>query len=263
MLHYKQIIINLQGMYFMKKALITGLISFCISISANADSVIGIYAGASIWKTDADGGYEVPDYDGFNVEIEESKGETNSMAYVALEHPMPYLPNIRVMQTNISHEGNGQYSFTGLSSVSFEGEMELNHTDFTFYYEVLDNYLSLDLGLTARVFDGYLSIGFSDAKSEIDSTLGMAFAKAQVELPLTGLGVGLELQGGDSGSEKGLDTNLFLQYESPIGIGIAGGYRSLDTQVDAKAKHPITKKTLGATVDFKIEGPYLSIFYHF
>lgn len=247
----------------MKRVLLASLISLCLSIDAQADSILGIYVGASIWRTDADGGYEVPDYDKFKVDIEESKGETNSMLYVALEHPIPFLPNVRLAQTNITHAGNGQYSFLAGTPVRFKGEMELNHTDLTFYYEVLDNYLSLDLGVTVRTFDGFLAVGFNANKSAIDSTLGMLFAKAQIELPLTGLGLGLELQGGDRNGEKATDANIYLQYETSVGIGIASGYRSLDTEVDAKARDPRTQKKLDATVDFKINGPYLSLFYHF
>jgi len=246
----------------MKRVLFLGLITLCASMSTQADSVFGIYTGASIWRTDATGGYEVPAYDGFQVDIAESKGENNSILYFAIEHPVPYLPNARLAQSNISHDGNGEYSFDVIPAVEFEGEMELNHTDITLYYEVLDNFISLDLGLTARMFDGFLSVGFSEDKSDLNSTLGLLYAKTQVELPLTGLGVGLELQGGKKSNEEATDANIYLQYETSIGIGITGGYRSLDTEISAKAKHPLTKKKLDATADFTIEGPYLSIFYH-
>ena len=267
-------------MYFMKKVLLAGLLTLCTSISAQAETALGFYAGSALWKTDADGSIEVPELGGYTIDMDKSTltDENNSMHYFAIEHPVTGLPNFRITQTNIKHEGQGSFSYFGQTS-TIKGEVDLGHTDFTFYYKPVNNIFVLDLGATIRVFDGHLKVDFSDQETPLDSTFALLYIKAAAEFPF-GLNFGIDINYGDQEimndlsfdafnelgitdedkDEKGLDINTFIQYESPLGIGISAGYRSLDTDIGAEAK--AFNKTYDATVEFKINGPYLSIIYH-
>ena len=78
---------------------------------------------------------------------------------------MPLLPNIRLQHSDLNWSGNGWINAgTDLNGTPFvvaeqaDISLDLSHTDATFYYEVLDNVVDLDLGITARLFDGEASL---------------------------------------------------------------------------------------------------------
>src|SRR5690606_18764663 len=114
------------------------------------------------------------------------------------EHPVPYLPNIRLGQTNLTHDGFGVLHFLG-TDYAFRGTIDLSHTDVTGYYEVLDNIVSLDLGLTARIFDGEIKTDFIASTIPLDSVYALLYANVQVDIPATGLALGAIMNVGDNG----------------------------------------------------------------
>ena len=110
---------------------------------------------------------------------------------------------------------------------------DLSHIDGTFYYEILDNWVNLDVGLTARMFDGEVSIKGASGEGaiEIDAPIPMAYVNARFELPLTGLyasALGNVIAYGDN---KVTDMTLALGYELGI-LGLELGYRNFDVQLE-------------------------------
>ena len=133
---------------------IAGALLLMISHIAQADTLFGIYAGAGTWQQEFGGDVN----SGFaDVSVENDLGlddDDGNIFYVAVEHGVPVLPNVRAQLFTIDVEGdnvlsraiefNGQ-TFTVADLVSTE--IELTQSDAVFYYEVLDNVVSLDLGL--------------------------------------------------------------------------------------------------------------------
>ena len=89
--------------------------------------------------------------------------DSNTVFYVALEHGVPLLPNIRAQHFAMDVDGSNVLS----RSIEFNGEtfnlsedintaIDLQQSDAVLYYEVLDNYLSLDLGLAVSFIEGIL-----------------------------------------------------------------------------------------------------------
>ncbi len=166
--------------------------------------------------------------------------ETGKSFYVALEHPVPILPNIRLQSTDldISEKGTLTKPYTFDGKVYTVGEevqstTDLSHIDGTFYYEILDNWVNLDVGLTVRMFDGEVSIKGASGEGaiEIDAPIPMAYVNARFELPLTGLyasALGNVIAYGDN---KVTDMTLALGYELGI-LGLELGYRNFDVQLE-------------------------------
>jgi len=127
---------------------------------AQAD-VLGFGAQVGYWDSKLSGDVAA---NGGSVDVKDEldlDGESSSQLSLYLEHPIPLLPNVRVAYINIDQTARGQLSdnFDGISAGSdVRSDLELEQLDVTLYYEVLDNWVNLDLGLTVRDFSGDLLV---------------------------------------------------------------------------------------------------------
>lgn len=222
---------------------------------ANAD-VVGVGANVSYWDSDLSG--KVVNK-GSAVDIEndlnlDSDSNANFTAY--LEHPVPVLPNVRVNYTSISQNGSGQVGpdgFDGIFSADVDSELDLDQLDATFYYEVLDNWVNLDLGLTARKLDGELIVRdkaglFPVSKTTVEGVIPMGYAAARFDLPLTGVSVGGEGNLISFDGDSLHDFNVYGQYELSL-LQLRAGYRqmSIDYEDDDDK------------MDVELSGPFASV----
>lgn len=250
----------------MKKVLIYSLLAFSFHTYANdiSDSGFDIYIGSSIWYTDANGGIEAPSID-YTLELkEENINKTyNGIYFFTFEHPLRYLPDIRLTQNNVDHKGKGSLVF--ITTFPIEGAIDLSHSDITFYYNVLDGMGFIDIGATARIFDGelYLKIlpSGTGSTSDLSTTLGLFFLHTGINLPLSGLSMGLSLNAGDNGNDRSADGMFYMQYEIPQGLGVTGGYRYMNTDIASKGS--IGPINIDINASFNIYGPSVSLYYHF
>ena len=72
--------------------------------------------------------------------------------------------------------------------------LDLTHTDATFYYELLDNVVDLDLGLLRRLFDGEASSDRRNPTGDIESRCCGAIALWQLGVADTTTGLSPMLQ---------------------------------------------------------------------
>ncbi|WP_414729237.1 TIGR04219 family outer membrane beta-barrel protein [Zhongshania aliphaticivorans] len=222
-----------------KRLIALAILAASASVSSQAD-IVGATAGAYMWKQSWDGDVKAGSD---SIDMNDDLGyddETGKSFYVALEHPVPVLPNIRLQSTDldISEKGTLTKPYTFDGKVYTVGEevqstTDLSHIDGTFYYEILDNWVNLDVGLTVRMFDGEVSIKGASGEGaiEIDAPIPMAYVNARFELPLTGLyasALGNVIAYGDN---KVTDMTLALGYELGI-LGLELGYRNFDVQLE-------------------------------
>lgn len=244
----------------MKKLLIASALSLCLPAVAQADA-LGLRIGVNAWQQNYEGTTQSgPD----QIDIEDDLGYSDDdgfQGYISFEHPIPIIPNILIQRTVIDSDANGT-----LNNVEFDGEfydgdvgstMDLTHTDATLYYEILDNWISLDLGLTARVFEEGIELEEQSTNTssslDIDYAIPMLYAAVKFDLPLTGLYVGADGNGVSYDDDTLLDLKAMVGWESPIGLGIELGYRYFDLEYeDGEDKADVT-----------IEGPYAGLFFHF
>jgi outer membrane protein len=246
-----------------KLTLLAALVASTIPF-AQADTLLGVYAGFGSWDSTFDGDLGQPSITLKDLGAESHK---NKYYYIALEHPIPILPNVRLEHVDINSKQTKQInkSFT-LDGTSYaindtvESELDLTHTDATLYYEILDNWINLDLGLTARKFDGF---AYAKAKNEpsnakkvkVDQTLPMLYGKVQFDLPFSGLSAGVEGNYISYQGDKITDYSAKVSYlfDSVLDVGLEAGYRKFNLTID--------DDDLQTTVNLK--GPYVAAIAHF
>lgn len=204
----------------MKKTAITlGLISLCASYSGQADTLLGLYAGAQGWNMETTGGFSE---DGNNATFN-FEDQTQTNIYAALEHPIPLIPNIKVQRTVMDTQGdtslNSNFTFGGqLFTVDSDAttDVELTTTDIILYYELFDNDLiSFDVGLNAKYIDGVLLVTEKDnpnstAMEEFSGPVPMLYSRLELGLPFTGFGAFAE------GSFLNVDDHSLTDYQAAI-----------------------------------------------
>ena len=227
------------------------------STAAAADAIVGLYAGAGIWRAGPGGNIGVAAIDVDSLGL---SSEGNAYVYLALEHPISALPNVRLQHTRISTSGEGTLSrrfrledveFTAGEVVSTN--LDLTHTDVVMYYELLDNVVSLDLGGTLRVFNGHArAASRSRSLSEsvdIGLAVPLAYGRAQVALP-GGFAVNAEANfiGYSGNSLQDLSAHVAYVLDSAVDVGVEVGYRRFALELEDDAE-----------TDVALSGPYVAV----
>jgi len=242
-----------------KRLIALAILAASASVATQAD-IVGASAGAYMWKQSWDGDVKAGSQ---SVDMNKDLGyddETGKSFYVALEHPVPVLPNIRLQRTDLDISETNQisrdFSFDGkdyTAGESVNSTTDLTHTDATLYYEILDNWVNLDVGLTVRMFDGEVSIkGTSGEGSiELDAPVPMGYINARFDLPLTGLYASALANVISYGDNKITDISLGLGYEFGV-VGLELGYRNFDVDLeddDEEASVTVDGYFLGVVID--------------
>ncbi len=301
----------------MKKLLLCSLIGFA---SPSYADFIGIYGKAGIWNAGFEGTVAgikdkiKRDANSQTIPSFETRGLDNDnhiTGWVAFEHPTPFIPNIRLGYTGVESSG---WSTENISTdkisvmhngvqITYDGSqpiyttMQFDAWDGTIYWELLDNWVNLDLGLTFRKMDGDFKetieatalpiqqFGGADgcgglepttvilggfislpgcirpettAVTPIDILVPMVYAKGQFDLPFTGAYVAATLQG------------MSASGNSMIDIDIEAGYNLNLTVMDIGISIGYREATLNAkdldelyAKDAKLSGTYGALNVHF
>lgn len=204
--------------------------------TANAEFV-GLNLGASHWRAATSSSFESNDTDSIDLidDLDVDHPEQSSMTFI-LEHPITALPNIRYqgsqLDSNKSLQGE-TFSSEGQTSSGFD----LSHDDIVLYYQLLDNWVDLDLGVDVKRLDGEVSFaGATSSAVSVDETIPLLYLSARFDLPLDGLYLGADINANviDLGvSESSAQDSTFLMgYESGTGLGIEGGYKYFSLDLD-------------------------------
>lgn len=180
-------------------AVVSTVLLSAASVSAQADTFLGIYAGA----------------DGII-----NTGESNHISadnkvvgsyYLTFDHPVPFLPNAKLRYTQLDQSNsNGNF----LDAIGF--------------YQVLDNIVKLNVGLGAK--------RVNDNSANIDKTIPAAYVSAGGKLPFTGLSAKAEVFVGKGIDADFTDYNAEIKYNfienMAIDLGLKAGYRATQVNVD-------------------------------
>ncbi|MGK0442807.1 MAG: outer membrane protein [Pseudohongiellaceae bacterium] len=247
----------------MKKILLSGLIglSAVTNMAAHADT-LGFVVGANVWQQSFSGDVQSGS-SGDIVDINDTLGfddETASNFYVAFEHPVPLIPNVRLARTELEVAGNetANFEFDGINySGKIDSTLDLSHTDATLYYEILDNWVSIDIGITVRSFDEGFTVTEETtgdtSEIDIDGAIPMLYVGAKFELPLSGLYISVSGNGIGYDDASIIDYQAGIGYESDSGFGIEAGLRSFEIEYDDDDEE----------ADLTVDGLYAGVFYHF
>lgn len=250
-------------------AVLTSL--FLVAPFSQADTILGLYAGVGIWQADVDGTAKEAGT-ASSLDINDSFGSVDdnyNFYYVALEHPVPVIPNIRLQVTDVSVNKAGTLSsnvtldgtnFTASTAVTTT--IDFSHTDATLYYELLDNWLNLDLGLTFRQFDGELSLmetanPANNASQDLNGVLPMLYLQGRVDLPLTGFYIAAGGNGIGYGGHSLTDLHAAVGYQTDgwvMDLGLELGIRTFSFVLDDLDDFD---------ADIELSGSYATLTVHF
>lgn len=232
------------------------VVLLAMTTQASADT-FGASAGVMGWQATSSG---VLQAGGSGVDLEDDlnfSDDTFLAVYVSLEHPVPALPNVKFQYYSADQVENGRID-TSFNGVDFNGtvntNLNLSHYDFIMYYEVLDNIVSLDLGVNAKVFTGDLDIRQqNDADKRVTVSISEAvpllYASGEVAFPFAqSVSFGVDASGmaisGNSVYDVAARMKLRLSFAD-----LQVGYREIQADLE---------DIEGIDVDIDISGPFVS-----
>lgn len=243
-------------------ALTASIISpLVLSTTAAADTVFGIYAGAGSWESELSGEAGDPAISMSDLGAEE---ETNTYFYLALEHPVPLIPNIKLQQNNINSKQTSTITQTFiLDDTEFiqgsevASNLDLSYIDAVLYYEFMDNWFNLDIGVTARKYSGQIEAESEIASEsvDVDAVVPLIYGKAQFDLPFSGLSAGIEGNYINYSDARLMDYSAKVSYlfDSALDLGVEVGYRAITMTIDDD----------DVQTDIELTGPYAAAIFHF
>lgn len=230
--------------------LLIAAVILLLSHAACADAV-GLRGHAGLWLGDMTGSLG-----GQSLSFDETSFERENYhqyAHLYVEHPVPLIPNVRLHYSHV--EASRQYDAATLENLA-SARVDLSHVEVTAYYELLDNIVSLDAGLSARKYTGAVGVsalGLSES-SDYDHVLPMAYGLVEVDFPLSGWSLGAEGSFTEYNDYRVSDFTARLRYllDAVVKVGVEAGYREMHMQVDK-----------GFGFDLEVSGPFAALAVHF
>lgn len=231
----------------MKKTIIAAGIASLFCISAQADTLLGLYIGGHMWAKQAEGSFG----EGNNNQAAfDFNDENQGSFFVALEHPIPLIPNIKIASTTLDTVGGA----TITSTFNFEGNpydansaldttFDASYIDYTFYYELFDNDLFIfDFGLTVRDLDSQIKVVGDVSGIETSSDLSVSgmlpllYVNTVIGLPFTGFNVFAEANFLSYDDNTVYDYQIGVSYalldNFAVDLDLTLGYRSVKLELN-------------------------------
>lgn len=204
-------------------------------------------------------------YKGSATSLDETLGfseEQDIFLKAYLEHPFPLIPNIKLGYTTLSHDGSSSvedFTWGGIDNFtgSIDNSLSLDMTDFTLYYEILDNWAEVDAGITLRYITGDISVTAHTLQDGVDfSTWApMLYGKARFNFPVTDLSLQIEANAISYWDMTAYDYELSARYTLAMGIGLEAGYKAFHIDSDELVD--------GFHADMDFSGPYAAAVWDF
>ncbi|MDX1802854.1 MAG: TIGR04219 family outer membrane beta-barrel protein [Alcanivorax sp.] len=231
--------------------------------AVHAAPLVHIYGGGYNWDTSVKGTIASG---GSDVDIKNDlgfDGTGQTVLYLGVEHAVPLVPNVRVrymdLSDSASHRLNRTFTFANqvfVQGTTVSTSLDLKMLDGTLYYSPLDNVVKLDLGITLREVDGDITLKnlFRTANEKARTTFPMLHGAARINLPLTGLYVGGEVNGIEYNGSRMADYSAKIGLKTDYLLGVELGYSRLDF---------VLNDVSNLDADIKIGGPYLAVSLNF
>jgi len=205
------------------------LIALSTPLAANADT-LSLSAGAGVWNTSPSGNFKKTS-DPAPVDIKSDlfwDDESQGYFFATFEHFVPIIPNVKIVATKIDQSGSGDADFT-FDGVPYIGnvsnDFSIQTLDLIAYYEVLDNIVSLDLGLTVRNLKVDYTIKNSTTTTDtFNETVPMLYALVGVS-PWPELIISGELSYIAFDGSSVSDFTAKIAYTTDFFVGVEAGYR--------------------------------------
>lgn len=240
----------------MKKIFIGALVAL-LPLSVMADTFLGFRVGAGLWNHDPSGSI-TSSIGGANTSADLKNGlllsdKSEGFTYFSIEHPVPLVPNLKYMNTNLTASGSGTVvttfgSYTAGTSV--DTTLKLNQTDTILYYEILDNVVSLDVGLNFKYIDGQAVVN-SDSAS-FSATVPMLYGSVEMVLPAD-ITLSMDVSTISLSGSTISDVTAKVSYETDFMLGVEAGIRTQSIDVDVDS----------VKANMKFSGLFAGLYYKF
>ena len=229
----------------MKKTLLAGSLAALMCGTAQADTLLGLYIGGQIWSNEASGSFgEGAD----NQSVFEFDDENQGSFYVAFEHPIPLIPNIKIASTALDTVGGtniaSSFKFDGVTydaNSTLATTLDASFVDYTLYYEVFDNDLfTFDFGLTARDLDASINViePVTQLQSDLDVSgiIPMLYVSTIIGLPFTGLNIFADANFMSYDDQTVYDAQIGVSYalldNLAVDFDVTLGYRTVKLEIN-------------------------------
>jgi outer membrane protein len=244
-----------------------GMLITALTFSGAAFSdVIGVHGKVAGWAMDYSGEFK-DSSSAANplVDIERDLGFDNEFvgfAEIAFEHPVPVLPNIKLVYTGIDTNESNTLS----TNITFAGQtfnasnnvvtdFKADIYDFSMYYELLDNWVQADAGLTVRYMDIELqseanTTPTTSASESFSTPLPLLYVNAQFDLPFTDVYGNVNINGLAIDEVTTYDAQASIGWMPLTFIGAEIGYRHLEIDADDLEDYEF---------NITLSGPFLAV----
>lgn len=224
----------------MKKA----LLALCAgSVMASASTLLGFGVEADYYSPQAKGDFRYTDNGVTSATHFSGSNESSYQLGIYLEHPIPVLPNLRVDFTP-------ETSFSGADSVAGTNTVKFSQTDTTLYYELLDNIVDLDLGVTGKYVKGNVS---GTVAQSFDVIIPMVYVAAGVKIPVLPVRLDADVKYVGYSGNSVSDMRFKASWNVFAGLQAVAGYRYESLKLD--------ENDIYSTL--KIQGPFIGVGYRF
>ncbi|MCL4431622.1 MAG: TIGR04219 family outer membrane beta-barrel protein [Epsilonproteobacteria bacterium] len=193
----------------MKKSVLTAL---CLaSVNVSAAMILGFGAEVDYYNPTASGDFN---YKTTTTHFN-NQSQSGYQIGLYLEHPVPVLPNIRLDFTPES-------SFSGSNGAGGTNIVSFDQADITPYYEILDNVVDLDIGVTFKVLEGKVEGVVNRNFSEV---IPMVYLGAGINLEGTGLRIAGDVKYVEYNGDSLSDSRIKAVWNITPLVQVQGGYR--------------------------------------
>jgi len=224
----------------MKKAL---LVLCAGSVMASASTLLGFGIEADYYSPEAKGDFRYTDNGVTSATHFNGDDDSQYQLGLYLEHPVPMLPNFRADLTP-------ETSFSGTDSIAGTNTVKFSQIDTTLYYELLDNVVDLDIGLSGKYVKGDVS---GTVNQSFDVILPMVYVAAGVKIPALPVRLDADLKYVGYSGNSVSDMRLKAAWDVFAGLEAVAGYRYESLKLD--------ENDIYSTL--KIQGPFIGVGYRF
>ncbi len=226
-----------------------------LPLTSQADT-LGAYIGGGMWTHTPSGGVTMTQSADLSSELGLS-GASESYLYVVVDHPVPMIPNVKIVQTNNTNSGTiaTSLTFNGQSLTTADSAtVQLNSTNYIFYYRLLDNIVKLNVGLAGYAIDGRVKAG-TTVNQPFAATIPMGYMSVGATIPGTGLSGQYETTALSIGGASLTDTTIKVMYEFGSVVGVEAGTRTQALNISTAIS--------GVSANMSFSGAFVGAYVHF
>lgn len=222
----------------------SALFAISLASAASAATILGFGAEADYYSPTVSGNFSYTENGSTTHTHFSDDIQSSYQLGVYLEHPIPVLPNIRIDYTPAT-------TFSGADSIIGTNKVSFKQLDGTLYYELLDNIVDLDIGVTFKAIDGKIE---GATNQNFNVVIPMIYLSTGVKIPVLPIHVVGDVKYVGYNGDSMIDARVKAMWNIFAGLQAQAGLRYESIKID-------NRENINADVTFK--GPFVGVGYSF